>query len=173
MRRIFVSIFAIAALAVATAAVGAGMADWDYFKSDLVRCADATAVGHPACGSSSTGTDPLSSGRITLWERDVTLKLDGASPNTNYVLTFVPLHNTGADLTGPYTAGTTVQLGQFKTNNRGKAWPNFNRTSITGSTLGYFVVSRVGGLNQFVTGFDPSPRGPVPVSSTTPFPYPY
>lgn len=169
--RLFLSIVGLCALLVATVVVaGNGMAKWDTFKSDLIRCQDAATFGHPACGSTTTGTDPLQEGQVTMDRDDVRVKVDKALPNTTYRVAFVSLTNTGTDVAGPYTA-QVFTVGELNTNRRGNGNEKFRNLGFSGPTLGYFVVYHPDVSNEFVTGVDPKVPPVASPSPSAPAPY--
>jgi hypothetical protein len=156
-KRLLLSLATVAVIGglVATVAVATdGTADWGQFRSDLIRCQDAATGGHPACGTVTTGTDPLSSGRVTVNDDAdmVHVRLRGAVPNKTYFLSFIALHNTSSNTLGPYS-GQIIQLGQFSTNNRGRADATFSDTALDGPMIGYFDV-HTNSHDHFVTGID-------------------
>lgn len=166
-----------------TAGAALGMARWDYYRSDLIRCVDAADFGVNACGTDNVGDDPLKSGRVTVSKQEITAQLSRAEPEELYFVDFVPLANTGSDPDGSYEAGERRFLGAISTNRVGNGilrTENQLFFGIVGPQLGYFVFSTFdfedmpivdsmsmeevdelraaqfeGEERQFVSGFDP------------------
>ncbi len=125
-------------------------ATWSDYRVDLVRCADAASI----CGSAATGTDPLSSGRVTLDKSSVSLRLRGASPSTLYRLIFVQLNNTGTLAGGPFNVGTAILVGTATTDKHGNVGVTYKKSASVDPRLGFFYVAHSDAVYEFVTGID-------------------
>ncbi|MBI4022725.1 hypothetical protein HY375_00995 [Candidatus Berkelbacteria bacterium] len=175
-----------------SAAAALGMAKWDYYRTDLIRCADAEVFGVPACGSDNLGDDRLKQGVVTINGRRLTVHLTRAEPNAFYFVDFVPLRNVGIDPDSAYAAEGRLFFGGVATNGAGNGTMRTENFSLIGPQLGYFVLSspqeefvidamsldEAGEIHaqqfenedrEFVSGFDPEfvifPGPPGPVNS--------
>jgi len=108
------------------------------------------------CGSvtdpilSNCGSDPLDEGSYNVNAAgNISVKLSGASPSTNYELFFRPLDNSGDTDTG--IAIATNAVGDADTGE--KSFPAFTKGTIASGT---FVVKHQGtdDLDQFVAGYE-------------------
>ena len=140
---------------VASIILSAGVAyaattSWGEYRVDLIRCADAASI----CGSASTGTDPLGSGRITLDSKSVALRLRGAQPSILYRVIFVELKNTGTLAGGPFGVNAATLIGTATTDKHGNASVTFAKSASVNPRLGFFYIARQEAVYEFVTGID-------------------
>jgi hypothetical protein len=146
-------------LSASVAYAATSAATWGGYRVDLIRCADAASI----CGSAVTGTDPLSSGRITLDSSSVSLRLRGASPEKYYKVVFVALNNTGTLAGGPFNVlqGGAIQIGTVVTDKHGNASATYKKSASVNPRLGFFYISHSDpevpsspASYEFVTGID-------------------
>lgn len=128
----------------------AAATSWGEYRVDLIRCADAASI----CGSASTGTDPLDSGRITLDTSSVALRLRGAAPETLYRVIFVQLKNTGTLAGGPFGVNNATLIGTATTDKHGNAGVTFKKSASVDPRLGFFYIAHQDAVYEFVTGID-------------------
>ena len=156
-------IVAIAGIALSAGVAYAAATTWGEYRVDLIRCADAASI----CGSASTGTDPLGSGRITLDTKSAALRLRGAQPSTAYRLIFVELKNTGTSAGGPFAPILpATAIGTVTTDKHGNAGVTFAKEASINPRLGFFYVSRapetgIPTMYEFITGIDQLDPAPV------------
>lgn len=138
-------------------AYAASAAQWNYYRSDLVRCANTT--GGDDCGANVAlkGADNLTTGYVLARSGKYTrLKLSGAEPNKNYKLYFVKLTTTISnpyDAANRFTASKTL-IGSFTTKSNGKVAVKFDKYASSSARLGFFLIEDDAGLRQFATGID-------------------
>ncbi|MEK7184014.1 MAG: hypothetical protein AAB701_00645 [Patescibacteria group bacterium] len=128
----------------------AATTEWGEYRVDLIRCADAGTV----CGSVVTGTDPLSSGRITVKEDSVAIRIRGAKPDTLYRVSFLQMKNNGTNVSGPYGIASSTNVGELTTDHKGNGSKTFTTKASIEPRLGFFYVGHPGQTNEFVTGID-------------------